>query len=271
MKKKDIYAIFVRYLTKTTIDKDEENLNSWINESEENESLFEKLENHWNSPGYRQISILKSEEVKKEIWDRANFKQFYNKDLNKKKSINTFLKYAAVLLIFISSISAVFFQLIKDSAKQSTIQLISKSNSAGRKSTIHLKDGTIVNLNSESEISYQEPFSDTARIIWLTGEAFFDVAHDKTKPFYVISQNLKIEALGTSFTVSGYPDNDVVQVSLSTGKVKVNKYDSINAEDILNEVELMPGQKVSFQKNINIFSPVSTYDPLEVEGWKDGI
>ena len=72
MKKKDIYSVFERYLTKTTIDKDEENLESWINESEENESLFEKLENHWNSPGHKKISILKSEEVKKEIWDRRD-------------------------------------------------------------------------------------------------------------------------------------------------------------------------------------------------------
>lgn len=271
MRKKDIYAIFTRYLTKTTIDKDEENLKSWINESEENKSLFEKLENHWNSPGHRKISILKSEEVKNEIWDRANFKQPFTISLNKKKSINTFLKYAAVLLIFISSISAVFFQLIKDSAKQSTIQLISKSNSAGRKSTIHLKDGTIVNLNSESEISYQEPFSDTARIIWLTGEAFFDVAHDTTKPFYVMSQNLKVQALGTSFNVSGYPDYDMVKVSLSTGKVLVNTYDSLNGEDIFTEIGLMPGQQISFQKSANILSPVSTYDAIEVEGWKDGI
>ncbi len=271
MNKNDIYAVISRYLTKTTIDEDEEHLKSWISEKEENKSLIEHMVNHWNSPGDRRFSILKSEEIKKEIWNKANQKQTFSLGAAKRKSTFAFLRYAAVFLIFIGSISVIYFQLYKESSKQSIYRLISKSNSAGRKSTIHLNDGSVVFLNSESEISYREIFSDTARIIWLTGEAFFEVAHDATKPFYVISQNLKIKALGTSFNVSGYSDADAVKVSLSTGKVLVNKFDSLIGDDESVVIELIPGQEVSFQKSTNIFSPVSTYDVVEAEGWKDGV
>ena len=270
MNKNDIYPVISRYLSKTTIDKDEEHLKSWISESEENSSLIEYLENHWNSQGDRKFSVLKSEEIKKEIWDSANQKQSFNLGAPKRKYTFSFLKYAAVFLIFIGSISVIYFQLKKETPEQSIDRLISKSNSAGRKSTIHLNDGTVVFLNSESEISYHEIFSDTARIIWLSGEAFFEVAHDATKPFYVISQNLIIKALGTSFNVSGYSDNDAVKVSLSTGKVLVDKFESLNYDESV-AIELIPGQEVSFQKSSNLFSPVSSYNVVETEGWKDGV
>ncbi len=271
MREKDIYAIIARCLTKAATDKDEENLESWINENDENRLLYEKLSDHWNSPEYRKVSILKSEEVKNDIWEKVNQKKFYYAGSKEKKRINGYLKYAAVLLLLISSIFVVYFQLNQKIPEQPAARLISKSNNAGRKSTIFLKDGTEVNLNSESKVSYHETFSDTARIIWLTGEAFFHVARDETKPFYVISQNLKVEALGTSFNVSGYPDTDIVKVSLSTGKVLVNMYAPMNVETSSNEIELLPGQEISFQKSTNIFSPVSSYNNIEVEGWKDGV
>ena len=103
------------------------------------------------------------------------------------------------------------------------------------------------------------------------GSFFFEVSHDAARPFYVISQNLEIMALGTSFNVSGYSENEVVKVSLSTGKVLVNKFKSLIGEDKSVAIELIPGQEVSFQKSTNIFSPVSTYNVVETEGWKDGI
>ena len=268
---KDIYAIISRYLTKTTVDKDEKILNTWINESDENKSLFEIVENHWNSPGQRKFSILKSEEVKKDIWERANKQQLYVSGLERKRRFREFLKYAAAILFLVISIPIVYLLIDRGSSQQLSANLISKSNNAGRKSNIHLKDGTIVNLNSESEITYYETFSDTARIIWLTGEAFFEVAHDREKPFYVISQNVKVKALGTSFNVFGYADSDKVKVSLSSGKVSVGKYSATVGEDLLNEIEILPGQEISYQKSQNVFSPITTYDAIEVEGWKDGI
>lgn len=270
MNKKDIYAAISRHLTKTKQEHDDEILHIWTDKSEENKSMLESIEHHWNSPSQRKISILNSDEVKKSIWNKANKQPSYNINSAKKTYFN-YLKYAAVLTILIISGIVIYFQIDKDEIVQSTSLLISKSNNAGRKSTIHLNDGTVVNLNAESKIEYYDTFSDTARFIWLTGEAFFEVAHDKSKPFYVVSQGVAVKALGTSFNVSAFPDNEVVKVSLATGKVLIKSYDSVSREYKSDEIVLLPGQEISFQKNASIFSAVTTYNEKEVEGWKNGI
>ncbi|MDN5213634.1 DUF4974 domain-containing protein [Fulvivirgaceae bacterium BMA12] len=271
MKKEDIHAIIADYLTNTISADDKEVLECWINESEENEKVFELLKNHWNVPDHKKFTILKSDELKQDIWARVNQQQPLNTGARKKKRFNVLIRYAAAVLILAVSISFIYSYLEEGGPEQEAVRLISKSNNAGRKSTIHLGDGTMVNLNSESRISYHEVFSDTARIIWLTGEAFFNVAHDPARPFYVISHNLKIKALGTSFNVSGYSDTEMVKVSLSTGKVSVSIYEPSNSDALRNKIELLPGQEVSCQKKLNVLSSVAIYDVIEVEGWKDGI
>lgn len=270
MNKKDIYAAISRHLTKHKQENDDEILHNWVDESEENKSLLEKIEHHWISPSKRNISILNSDEIKRSIWKKANQQSLYNISSAKKTFFN-YLKYAAVLTILILSGIAIYSQIDKDEIVQSTSSLISKSNNAGRKSTIHLNDGTVVNLNSESTIKYYDSFSDTARFIWLEGEAFFDVAHDKSKPFYVISQGVSVKALGTSFNVSAFPANEIVKVSLATGKVLIKSHDSAGSDHRSDEIVLLPGQEIYFQKNTNIFLPVTTFNEKEVEGWRNGI
>lgn len=271
MKKKDIYAIIADYLAKTIHPHDEETLQSWIKESEENERVFELLKNHWHTSNYRKLTILKSDELKQDIWARVNRQQSFNLQVEKKKRFHVILKYAAAVLILAVSISIIYLYFEKGASEQEAVRLISKSNNAGRKSTIHLKDGSIVNLNSESQITYHEVFSDTARIIWLTGEAFFNVAHDPAKPFYVVSHNLNVKALGTSFNVSGYSDSEIVKVSLSTGKVSVRIHEPSGSKAVQHKIELLPGQEISYQKKKNELSSVAIYDVTEVEGWKEGI
>lgn len=271
MKKKDIYAIIADYLTKTINADDEETLKSWIRESEENEKIFELLKSHWNTSNHRKLTILKSDELKQDIWARVNQQKPFNIRVERKKSFNVIFRYVAAVLILAVSIPFIYSYFEKGASEEEAVRLISKSNNAGRKSTIHLKDGSIVNLNSESQISYHEVFSDTARIIWLTGEAFFNVAHDPSKPFYVISHNLNVKALGTSFNVSGYSDSGIVKVSLSTGKVSVRIYEPSNSTAVQNKIELLPGQEISYQKKMNVLSSIANYDVVEVEGWKEGI
>jgi len=103
---------------------------------------------------------------------------------------------------------------------------------------------------------------------WLTGEAFFDIARDTLKPFYVITKDVRVSALGTSFNVSGYADNTITKVSLATGKVLVGL---TNKDTPIDKIELTQGQEVSYQKSTQRFLPVTNYNVLEVEGWKDGV
>lgn len=267
MNNKNIYQVIARHFERTQSKEDEIFLESWMDESDENKILYEKLSNHWNSPVHEKFTILKSEEIKNNIWFKVNKKQAHFKRTEKRKGIKNFLKYAAAILLLVCAGAVIFLQIDFTPPEKKDPQLISRYNPEGRKSEIRLQDGSVIILNSESSVSFQEVFSDTARMVWLDGEAFFDVAEDSVKPFYVVSENIKIRALGTSFNVNAYSVSEGISVSLASGKVSVSDM----KKAAVNPVILLPGQQVSYHKKVNSFSPVSEYDPVKVEGWKDGI
>lgn len=91
----------------------------------------------------------------------------------------------------------------------------------GVKKEVTLKDGTIVFLNSGSSVFVSSRFGLYNRTVKLTGEAFFQVHHDKTKPFIIRTGKLSTTVLGTSFDINAYPEDENIKVSVATGKVKV--------------------------------------------------
>ncbi|WP_293308229.1 FecR family protein [Pedobacter sp. UBA5917] len=105
-----------------------------------------------------------------------------------------------------------------------------------------LADGTKVSLTSGSVFKYPKSFSKTDRQVFLIeGQAYFDVAHDKTKPFHVNSGKLTTTALGTSFIIKHYKDYGYEKVSLYTGKVKILR-NGVNAPEVI----LNPGQEFDY-------------------------
>ena len=127
------------------------------------------------------------------------------------------------------------------------LSYITKSTSRGQKLTVKLSDGSIVRLNSESSISYPDNFSDQdKRIVQLSGEAFFEVTKDETKPFEVNSGELITTVLGTSFNINAYPEEESTSVTVATGRVRVEP-SNLNTSTKLVEV-LTPGEQVSLNK-----------------------
>ncbi|TDE42944.1 FecR family protein [Flavobacterium rhamnosiphilum] len=94
----------------------------------------------------------------------------------------------------------------------------------GKRFELELSDGTIVHLNSGTSLTYPIRFlKNQNRQVLLTGEAFFEVAKDKKHPFTVNAQELNVEVLGTTFNVSSYTDDPVIDVVLVEGKVGLYK------------------------------------------------
>ncbi|SHN33268.1 FecR family protein [Cyclobacterium lianum] len=106
----------------------------------------------------------------------------------------------------------------------------------GVKSHLTLSDGSVVILNSGSELRYLKNFEKNRREVFLEGEAFFSVARDSLKPFSVNSRGSTTTALGTSFNVKAYA-GETVNISLLTGKVAVDM-----KEDANEAVTLLPGE-----------------------------
>ncbi|MBD1433717.1 FecR domain-containing protein [Sphingobacterium sp. DN00404] len=109
-----------------------------------------------------------------------------------------------------------------------------------------LADGTKVWMNAESELCYPQTFAGENRVVQLTGEAYFEVAKDKSKPFIVETVNQRIEVLGTHFNVNAYPTERKSAVTLVEGRIAV----SIEGQ---KERVLYPGQQALVtQKHLEV-------------------
>lgn len=86
---------------------------------------------------------------------------------------------------------------------------------------IKLADGTQVWLNSASELRYPVEFTGSTRTVYLKGEAYFNVAHDKVHPFVVCVDKVNLKVLGTSFNVNTQNDG-IIETVLVEGRVEVN-------------------------------------------------
>lgn len=113
----------------------------------------------------------------------------------------------------------------------------------GMEYPLTLSDGTKVFLNAESKIKYPVSFIGNKREVEISGEVYFDVAKDKTKPFIVKSGDVAIEVLGTSFNVKAYNDEKELATTLVEGKVKL----TAKGENVI----LLPGKQAIFNKKDN--------------------
>lgn len=125
---------------------------------------------------------------------------------------------------------------------------------------VSLPDGSRVWLNAASSLKYPSSFgARSERRVELRGEAYFEVAHDKAKPFRVVTQGQTVEVLGTHFNINSYADESATTTTLEEGSVKVTSGSDRRI--------LKPGQK-AVRENAEIV--VSEADLQTALAWKNG-
>lgn len=129
----------------------------------------------------------------------------------------------------------------------------------GGKYQVNLPDGSKVWLNASSTLRFPAFFFGNTREVELTGEAFFDVAKNKSKPFKVITQDQIVEVLGTQFNINSYSDEGPIKTTLIEGSVKIIYKDHV--------VLLTPGQQFRPQ---NQHVKVVGVDTEDIIAWKKG-
>jgi transmembrane sensor len=138
----------------------------------------------------------------------------------------------------------------------------------GARTIVQLSDGSEVHLNYGSRIKYPQFFSGDTREVALTGEGFFNVAHNPQCPFIVKTKRLNIKALGTKFNVQAYPEKDKVGTTLIEGKVVLEQSSENGKPKTIGS--LVPGQHVDY--NISTGAISNTKGNIEKYiAWKDGV
>ncbi|MEO6681954.1 MAG: FecR domain-containing protein, partial [Ginsengibacter sp.] len=137
------------------------------------------------------------------------------------------------------------------------------SNPRGSKMVnILLADGTKVWLNAESSLRYPTVFVGKDRQVEITGEAYFEVAHNAAMPFHVSVDGMIVEVLGTHFNINSFKEENALRTTLLEGSVKVNMGSK-------NRI-LKPGEQAQVSRTGKHFISISKPDVQEVMAWKEG-
>ena len=140
---------------------------------------------------------------------------------------------------------------------------LTKDTPKGTKSTFYLPDGSMVKLNSSSSLAFPTEFPQDERVVKLEGHAFFEVVSDSLRPFRVMTEDLKVEVLGTSFEVKAFTGETFIDVAVLEGRVSVQS--RMGGEAKLSALEGARMNKGT--GNLNQFA----VDPLAYFAWKDGV
>lgn len=263
----DPHEALSRYFSGEASAEERAQIEAWRNAAAENQRAFVELQKLWQSAAERSPRLpnvdqawaalaaelglppertpAKIVEMKKSVPPAA--RKFFRSD-------NYRWAAAAVLLL---GFAALIYQFYYD-----TNALRSVIAQNGQRESISLPDGSLVQLNSGSEIRFYENFSDSARMVTLSGEAYFEVNHDD-RPFYVITGNAQIRVLGTKFGIRSRDGE--TRVTVREGRVSLREIKAAPS----TAVELTANQTSVCRQQQPPLSP-TTVDAAQVLGWLEG-
>ncbi|NMH27537.1 FecR family protein [Flavobacterium silvaticum] len=149
-------------------------------------------------------------------------------------------------------------KLVYDSSDESESAYNTLTIPYGQRFSLQLSDGTLVYLNAGTTLKYPVNFKGAQRLVYLEGEAYFEVAKDKKHPFIVNTDDMNIGVLGTHFNVSNYPEDEHTEAVLAEGSICMFTKDQ--SFDPKTNLLLKPGEKGSYDRATKKIqtSPVAT-------------
>ncbi|HEY8934711.1 MAG TPA: FecR domain-containing protein [Cyclobacteriaceae bacterium] len=250
-KNDSVKELLTRHLAGETSVEEAEQVNAWLDQKPENEQYYNEL---------RKVFDLSQQHYARESHQHldinidAEWNQFINQigkpegksitmSARKKQSSVWYRVAAAAIILILSGFALSYFL-----NRETNIQY----QTADNKQDVVLPDGSHVTLNRYSKLALTSSFGKEKRTLTLTGEGFFDVAHDKSKPFIINTTNARVEVVGTSFNVRAYDSLEKVEVTVQTGIVK------FGVPQLNQEVKLVAGEKGVYTKeNSNVTSKVN--------------
>lgn len=191
--------------------------------------------------------------------------------LMKSRLISLLSKAAAIIII---PVLALLFYTVSENTKLTnqasalSVDSLEVIAPVGSRTVFEISDGSVVHLNYGSRIRYPQNFLGKTRGVTLSGEAYFEVAHNPDKPFVVNAGHLEVKAVGTVFNVNAYPENNKIATTLVEGKVLVEKI--LNNGNVETIKEMVPGQHVIYAKNTGALK--TNEERIEKYiAWKDGM
>ena len=223
----------------------------WIEASEANQKKYNEIKNIWVLSGLQKVRS-------------NNQSKFFKGRTIPLYITRTAIRYAAVFIIaFITGAISLYFWEQKPSNNLAEVYNEIKVPN-GEKSTLYLYDGTKIWLNSGTRFRYPVAFSKDKRNVFVDGEAYFEVAKDKNRPFIVHAKEMNIKVLGTRFNVYSYSDDESSSTTLEEGSIDVV------VAGTGKKVRLQPGEQLKYSKTSGK-ETVSKVDTRLYTSWRENI
>jgi transmembrane sensor len=235
----------VKYLLGEASAEEERSVKEWIESDAVNRRYFEHFQLIWTTSKQLAAQSTADENL---AWQRFQTRVQKGKEVQLPVARRKFLwTRIAASIVLIIGIGLIGYFVNNRQPKQLTL-LAEKTTF-----TDTLPDGSVVTLNKHSLLAYAEEFRGKKREVVLKGEAFFNVAPNKNKPFVIDANNLQITVVGTSFNVKAGLDG-MTEVVVETGIVKVTKGDKT--------IELRPGERITIDTKDSALQKTEVTDKL---------
>ncbi len=243
------HELLAAYLAGACSEAEKKSVEAWRQANPENEREFGRYQLLWEASRGRAADF---EPDMDRAWQRIRPARELPA-ANRQRSLFTWMRrVAAVLLLGLLLGAGWYAYRLTQKPAPAWVEHHTK---ASRQQRLQLADGSVVWLNANSTLRYQQAFTDSLREVFLMGEAFFEVARNPAKPFLVHTQRATTRVLGTSFLVRGYAGEAAVAVTVVTGKVALANQSNAPA------VTLVPGERGMVRRNANRVEKSVNRDP----------
>lgn len=258
MKNENLSELFKKYLQGECTPEESAFIDNWYQSHEK------------NPDDDRLLNITERKNLEGKMLERIKSDVGHLLPETKRRSLffqGTYRVAAAIIVIALIGVSGfLYYQnqslVVEGEVDAQVIQVNRIANNTKSIARHLLSDGTVINLHPGGSLSFPEIFSAEQREIQLRGEAFFDVAKDKKRPFIINTDEVTIKVLGTSFNVKAYLGSKEVIVAVRTGKVSVYaKNTDPSQTPIKGEIILTPNQEVVYNTEEENFSKKLVEDP----------
>jgi len=264
----DIWSLVAKYLSDDLSPGEEQKLKTWRESHPDNEASFEQIQRMWDE------APRPADDYQPEVdkgWQRFKFRMESERDHYVKSSANgnhlkplarqwkfSYSSWAAVAasVAILLSLGVWWWGSPEDT------DLLTISTGKDESRMLWLPDSSQVWLNENTEVRYAANFDVNHRVIYMSGEAFFDVKEAEGRRFTIFSEGAKTEVIGTSFNVYAYPD-EPVKVQVVSGKVAF----SPAAED--NAIFLEPGYEAVMSVESHTIEKKEPIEDLNFRAWQN--
>jgi len=206
-----IHALIIRSLTEELSAEEETLIKKWRLKSSVNEEHYQETQRVWDLSLTHAPSYVPDTD---KHWKELSLKIASEPRVSRVRSLfsESFL-YKTAAVFFVVTIGLVYLTFVLLSGKTIVKETASNVN------VFYLPDSSIVWLNEDSKLSYPEVFEGVSRVVYLEGEAFFDVRRNPSQPFIIHAAGTKTQVLGTSFNIKAYEHDQTVALTVVTGVV----------------------------------------------------